>query len=56
MNVEKKELFSPPTNLVRKKDNIPVQLPILAINNCNCKIKQEEFTKFLGVLLNENVT
>ena len=54
MNVEKKELFSPPTNLVRKKDNIPVQLPILAINNC--KIKQEEFTKFLGVLLNENVT
>ena len=50
----KKKSFFPPHKPSKKEDNIPVQLPILAINNC--KIKQEEFTKFLGVLLNENVT
>ena len=35
-------------------DNIPLQLPNLIINNC--KIKREESIKFLGVLLDENVT
>ena len=37
-----------------KKDNIPLQLPNLTINNR--KIKREESIKFLGVLLDENVT
>ena len=37
-----------------KKDNIPLQLPNLTINNR--KTKREESIKFLGVLLHENVT
>ena len=37
-----------------RKDNISLQLPNLAINNR--KIKREESIKFLGVLLDENVT
>ena len=37
-----------------KKDNIPLQLPNLTISNR--KIKRGESIKFLGVLLEENVT
>ena len=37
-----------------KKDNIPLQLPNLTINNR--KIKREESIKFLGVSLDENIT
>ena len=37
-----------------KKDNIPLQLPKLTISNRI--IKREESIKFLGVLLEENVT
>ena len=37
-----------------KKDNIPLQLPNLTINIR--KIKREESIKFIGVLLDENVT
>ena len=37
-----------------KKDNVPLQLSNLSINNH--KIKREESIKFLGVLLDENVT
>ena len=52
LNVEKTKysFFHKPS----KKDNIPLQLPNLTINNC--KIKREESIKFLGVLLDENVT
>ena len=51
-NVEKTKycLFNKPS----KKDNILLQIPNLTINNC--KIKREESIKFLGVLLDENVT
>ena len=35
-----------------KKDNIPLQLPNLTINNH--KINQEKCIKFLGVLSDEN--
>ena len=38
----------------RKKDNVPLQLPNLTINNR--KIKREEPIKFIGVLLDENLT
>ena len=42
--------FKKPSN----KDNIPLLLPNLTINNH--KIKQEESIKFQVVLLNENLT
>ena len=42
--------FHKPSN----KDNIPLQLPNLTTNNH--KIKREESVKFLGVLLDENVS
>ena len=39
---------------VRQRDNIPLVLPTLKINNTF--IKLVEYIKFLGVLFNENLT
>ena len=52
LNVEKTKyyFFHKPS----KKDNFPLQLPSLTINNR--KIKGEESSKFIGVLLDESVT
>ena len=52
LNVEKTRYFF--FHKPSKKDNIPLQLPNLTINNH--KIKREESIKFLGVLLDKNVT
>ena len=52
LNVEKTKysFFHKPS----KKDDISLQLPNLTINNR--KIKREESIKFIGVLLDENIT